>query len=96
MHNWTGLSLLRAALNKLTPETWERGGDFHGINEKTGLETHCIVGMCAVILDVTDAEAEEFLSNRGIPCTAIEKMNDNALSLAKFEIQLRKELGLAI
>jgi len=52
--------------------------------------------MCAVILDVTDVEAEEFLSNRGIPCTAIEKMNDNALSLAKFEIQLRKELGLAI
>ena len=92
---WTGTSLLRAAFNKLTPKNWTQSGDFREYDEITGLDRVCIVGMCANILDISDDDAEDFLKTQGLPVHAIEKANDEALNLVKFEMALRDKLGIA-
>jgi hypothetical protein len=92
---WSGTSLLRAALNKLTPKNWTQGGDFREYDEITGIDRVCIVGMCANILNTSDEDAEKFLREQGLNVHAIEKANDEALNLAKFEMALRDKLGIA-
>jgi hypothetical protein len=94
-NSWTGTSLLRAALNKLTPENWTQDGDFREYNEITDVEKVCIVGMCANILNTSDEDAENFLRTQGLPVHQIEKANDEALNLVKFEMALRDKLGIA-
>lgn len=94
---WTPRSLLEAALNKLTPKNWAQG-DFHHIDEYSGRETFCVVGMATKLLGLDASseydKVENFLRESGLDPATIEDMNDSAESLEDFKFALRKHLSL--